>query len=122
VESIHTDIQVDYSGYDNLGVLNFKNQSVIRGARPVSLPGDSGSVWLRRKDNFAAAVNYAGTTDGRLSIAYPVQWFIQVFKVRVAQPRGTGKIKQLRVIGKSYTRPLSVRELTRIRVMTAKMG
>ncbi|GJM82609.1 hypothetical protein HMSSN139_51050 [Paenibacillus sp. HMSSN-139] len=57
VESIHTDVQVDYGDYGNLGTITFKDQSVIRGKRPVSLEGDSGSVWLTRKGNLAAAVN-----------------------------------------------------------------
>lgn len=85
VESIHTDIQVNYGDYGNLGTITFKNQSVIRGKRPVSLGGDSGSVWLTRRGNLAAAVNFAGTEEGRLSIAYPVEWFMKVFGTRVAR-------------------------------------
>lgn len=86
VESIHTDIQVDYGDYGGLGTITFKNQSVIRGKRPVSLDGDSGSVWLTRRGNLAAAVNFAGSNEGRLSIAYPVDWFMEVFGTRVAKP------------------------------------
>lgn len=85
VESIHTDIRVNYGDYGNLGTITFKNQSVIRGKRPVSLGGDSGSVWLTRSGNQAAAVNFAGTEEGRLSIAYPVDWFMKVFGTRVAR-------------------------------------
>lgn len=84
VESIHTDIQVDYGDYGGLGTITFKNQSVIRGKGPVSLSGDSGSVWLTRCGNLAAAVNFAGSDEGRLSIAYPVDWFMRVFGTRVA--------------------------------------
>ncbi len=86
VESIHTDIQVNYGDYGNLGTITFKNQSVIRGKRPVSLSGDSGSVWLTRRGNMAAAVNFAGSEEGHLSIAYPVEWFMKVFGTRVARP------------------------------------
>lgn len=87
VESIHTDIRVGYGSYGNLGTITFKNQSVIRGKRPVSLGGDSGSVWLTRRGNRAAAVNFAGSADGLLSISYPIEWFMQVFGTRVPIPR-----------------------------------
>lgn len=86
VESIHTDVQVDYGDYGNLGTITFKDQSVIRGKRPVSLEGDSGSVWLTSKGNLAAAVNFAGSENGMLSISYPIEWFMQVFGARVAKP------------------------------------
>ncbi|WP_178022435.1 hypothetical protein [uncultured Paenibacillus sp.] len=91
VESIHTDVQVDYGDYGNLGTITFKDQSVIRGKRPVSLEGDSGSVWLTRKGNLAAAVNFAGSDNGMLSISYPIEWFMQVFGARVAKP-GKGRL------------------------------
>ncbi|MGE5703395.1 MAG: hypothetical protein ACM32O_12765, partial [Clostridia bacterium] len=79
VESINTDLFINYGKYGGLGSIRFRNQTVITSSMPISLPGDSGSVWLRAKDNFAAAVNFAGTSDGKRSIAYPVQWFMQVF-------------------------------------------
>ncbi|WP_019637971.1 hypothetical protein [Paenibacillus fonticola] len=91
VESIHTDIRVGYGQYGGLGTITFKNQSVIRGKQPVSLSGDSGSVWLTRRGNLAAAVNYAGSADGLLSISYPVEWFMQVFNTRVALPGRKGR-------------------------------
>ncbi|WP_410769070.1 hypothetical protein [Fontibacillus sp. BL9] len=85
VESIHTDVQVNYGDYGNLGTITFKDQSVIRGKRPISLSGDSGSVWLTKRGNLAAAVNFAGSDEGHLSIAYPVDWFMKVFGTRVAR-------------------------------------
>ncbi|GAA0134340.1 hypothetical protein YSY43_11800 [Paenibacillus sp. YSY-4.3] len=91
VESIHTDILVSYGSYGNLGTITFKNQSVIRGKRPVSLGGDSGSVWLTGRGNLAAAVNYAGSADGLLSISYPIEWFMQVFRTKVAPFRSQRK-------------------------------
>src|SRR5690606_15414356 len=85
VESVNTDVLVDYG---KLGVIRFENQTIIRGKRPISLPGDSGSVWLRRSDNYAAAVNYAGTDDGRLSVAFPIHWAMRAFRTRVSRPAG----------------------------------
>lgn len=118
VDSIHTDIQVGYGDYGNLGTITFKNQSVIRGKRPVSLPGDSGSVWLTRSDNQAAAVNFAGSNDGFLSISYPVEWFMQVFGDRVARSGKCG-IKRSRKSNQNFlsTRPLSSKVLSTIRVI-----
>lgn len=116
VESIHTDIQVDYGDYGNLGSITFKNQSVIRGKRPVSLPGDSGSVWLTRHGNLAAAVNFAGSDEGRLSISYPVHWFMQVFGTRVAAPSKRRLLwpNRRRTHNYLYTRPLSAQLLKSI--------
>jgi len=122
VESIHTDIQVNYGDYGNLGTINFKNQSIIRGKGPVSLPGDSGSVWLTKKGNKAAAVNFAGSDNGLLSISYPIDWFMKVFGARVAR---SGKHalslpnrgKQKRYV---YTHPLSGKTLKSISCRTCK--
>ncbi|WMT38932.1 hypothetical protein RE628_15480 [Paenibacillus sp. D2_2] len=49
VESIHTDIQVNYGDYGNLGTITFKNQSIIRGKGPVSLPGTLAPSGSRKK-------------------------------------------------------------------------
>ncbi|MNE71836.1 hypothetical protein D3C80_1677380 [compost metagenome] len=113
VESIHTDIKVDYGDYGNLGTIQFKNQSVIRGKRPVSLGGDSGSVWLTCRRNFAAAVNFAGADGGLLSISYPIDWFMKVFKSRVARPSNNRICRPNRTKSRSfiYIRPLSPKAL-----------
>lgn len=50
VVSVNTDMIVDYGSYGGLGRIRFRNQTVIRGSRPVSLAGDSGSVWLTATD------------------------------------------------------------------------
>ncbi|PUA40479.1 hypothetical protein C8Z91_03190 [Paenibacillus elgii] len=115
VESIDTDIQIDYGG--NLGVLNFKNQTVIRGTTPISLAGDSGSAWLRRSDNYAAAINFAGTSDGRLSIAFPVHWAMQAFGTKVARASGAGKVKQIQAVktSRAYVRKLPAKVLAGIK-------
>lgn len=86
VDSVHTDVTVNYGNLDSLGQITFKDQSIVKGTQAVSLPGDSGSVWLRAEDNYACAVNYAGPQDGLYSICYPVNWFMQAFNCIVAQP------------------------------------
>ena len=115
VESVNTDMLVGYGG--RLGTLLFRNQTVIRGPRPVSRPGDSGSVWLRRKDNFAAAVNFAGTDDGRISIAFPVDWAMKRFQIRVAQPKAMGHVRTVKSNSLAYSRHLTAKELRSIQVI-----
>ncbi|RUT29916.1 hypothetical protein EJP77_13985 [Paenibacillus zeisoli] len=122
VDSIHTDVKISYEGYADLGTVTFKNQTVIKSSNPISLPGDSGSVWLTSKGNYAAAVNYAGSSDGRMSIAYPVQWAMQALNTKVAQPTGTGVIKKIQVPAskkQQYVRPLTPKQLKGIRVLRA---
>lgn len=119
VESIHTDVQVEYG--KPLGKFKFRNQSVIRGSKPVSLPGDSGSVWLRSSDNYAAAVNFAGSQDGRVSLAFPVERAMQAFQLQVAQPTGSpAAVKHCCFSSYARTRPLSSKELNRCKPKTAK--
>lgn len=123
VESIHTDIDVDYGTQGGLGSIRFRNQTVIRGRTAVSLPGDSGSVWLT-SGNYAAAVNYAGSADGRLSIAFPVHWAMQAFGIRVA--RASGKVGRVVRMGRrkhaGYTQPLTAAQLKRIVTAAAAAG
>lgn len=115
VESIHTDIDVDYGNHGGLGTIRFRNQTVVRGSVPVSLPGDSGSVWLT-SNNLAAAVNFAGSADGRLSISFPVHWAMQAFAIRVA--RSAGKLGRTQTSQKQKnslsTQPLSAAQLSRL--------
>lgn len=120
VDSVHTDIQVDYGG--TLGVLTFRNQTVITGTSPVSLPGDSGSVWLRRADNYAAAVNYAGNDTGLLSVAFPVDSFMRRFRTRVAQPGGAGRVKRVNTGNRNpaYARRLTDKELSSVKVLPVR--
>lgn len=114
VQSINTDVKVDYGGYGGLGEIEFKNQTVVVNSKPISLAGDSGSVWLRAKDRYATAVNFAGSGDGRISICFPIHWFMQVFKTRVARTTGgKGKVKKIESkISNVYTRPLSKKEMS----------
>lgn len=124
VESIHTDVQVNYGNYGGLGTITFKNQSVIRGRRPVSLNGDSGSVWLTRRGNLAAAVNFAGSDGGRLSIAYPVDWFMDVFGTRVARPGRQTLVLPARGSKQKYisTRPMSRQAAAKLRPCRCRKG
>lgn len=121
VESIHTDVQVDYGDYGNLGTITFKDQSIIRGKRPVSLEGDSGSVWLTRKGNLAAAVNFAGSENGLLSISYPIEWFMQVFGARVAKPASGRLLRPQRGKSGKYMciRPLPAKLVKSLRPILA---
>lgn len=105
-------------------MLTFLNQSIILSNTPISLPGDSGSVWLRSSDNYAAAVNYAGTTDGKTSVAFPIDWALSALRVRVARPAGqsAGRIKIVDTHNgnAAYTRRLTAKELSRLKIIQAK--
>ncbi|GGA45572.1 hypothetical protein [Paenibacillus physcomitrellae] len=120
VESINTDVNVSYDGFGGLDVVPFKNQSIIRGSKPVSLAGDSGSVWLTRKNNYAAAVNFAGAEDGLLSISFPVDRALRKFGVQVARPgrKCPGRRKRCS-LKPHYLKPLTAKQQTRIRVLKA---
>lgn len=115
VESIHTDIEVDYGSHGGLGTIRFRNQTVIRGQTAVSLAGDSGSVWLTA-GNYAAAVNFAGSEDGRLSITFPVHWAMQAFGLRVATTNGrvAPAVQTGRRSHPGYTQPLTAAQLGRV--------
>ncbi|MDP4097620.1 hypothetical protein OIN60_12635 [Paenibacillus sp. P96] len=119
VESIHTDVQIEYG--ENLGVLSFRDQSIIRGSKPISLPGDSGSVWLRRSDSYAAAVNFAGSNDGRISVSFPVERAMRAFKLQVAKPSGQALVKRRPAAPCSCTRPLTTKELARCKPKTVRL-
>ncbi|MGD9677021.1 MAG: hypothetical protein AB7V16_01490 [Vulcanibacillus sp.] len=107
VESINTDLKVNYGSYGGLGEVKFKNQTIIRSNMPISLPGDSGSVWIKYSNRYAAAVNYAGTADGKLSVSFPVHWAMQVFKTSIPFARGSSL----------STNPLTDKELKVIKVL-----
>lgn len=84
VDSVNTDLSVNYGSYGGLGTIGFKSQTVVLSSNPISLPGDSGSIWLRKSNNYACAVNYAGSIDGKRSISFPFNWFSNTFDVKVA--------------------------------------
>lgn len=119
VESVNTTIRVNYGR--SLGTITFNNQTIIRGQRPVSLPGDSGTVWLRQADRYAAAVNYAGSVDGRISVSFPVQWPMQRFGVRVATSVGAGKIRTVRAsrANPAFAKILTAKELASLKLFQA---
>lgn len=118
VESINTDLKINYGTYGKLGSIYYKNQTIIRSNQPISLPGDSGSVWLDSRNFYATAVNYAGTSDGKLSVSYPIHWLMQAFRTRVAVPGlQSGYVIQLKGADNSYTQPLSTSELASIKIL-----
>lgn len=121
VISINTDVVVDYGSYGGLGRIRFRNQTVIRSSRPNSLPGDSGSVWLT-SGNLAAAVNFAGSEDGRLSISFPIAWVMQAFGIRAARSIAS-KVSTARTTGYSpipSTRRLSRKELNEVKKLLSR--
>ncbi|TLS52726.1 hypothetical protein FE782_08845 [Paenibacillus antri] len=116
VESVNTDVLIDYG---KEGLLLFEDQTIVRGTRPISLPGDSGSVWLRRSDRYAAAVNFAGTDDGRISVAFPVEWAMQAFRTRVARRGGAGRVRKVRRGSQAFAPSLTPSRLASIHVVQA---
>jgi len=126
VEANNVDVRVDYGGA--LGTLLFRNQSVIRGTVPVSLPGDSGSVWLRSSDRYAAALNFAGTVDGLRSISNPIAAVMSIFGLRVAIPAPAGKSAAGAVKGAApqgnhaYVQPLTARQRARLRLLRVNVS
>lgn len=121
VESINTDVKVNYGSYGGLGEILFRNQTIIKSNMQISLPGDSGSVWVDYKTKRAAAVNYAGTQDGKLSVSYPIHWAIQAFKINVATlSKSNQQLSDQGDDNKAYTRPLTANELKAIEVIKNK--
>ncbi|MEW9701595.1 hypothetical protein [Paenibacillus sp. SI8] len=124
VESNNVDVRVSYGG--SLGTLLFRNQSVIVGdSGAVSLPGDSGSVWLRASDRYAAALNFAGTEDGKRSISNPIDVVLSTYGVRVALPAAGGTFKEgsVKVVPATkqlYVQPLTMEQHKRTRATLVK--
>ncbi|WP_238996512.1 hypothetical protein [Paenibacillus pinistramenti] len=121
VESINTDVNVSYEDFGGLDVVKFKNQTIVTGKRPVSLAGDSGSVWLTRRGSYAAAVNFAGAEDGSLSVAFPVEWALRKFGVKVARPRSlrSHTKRSATSMKPHYVKPLKAKQNAAIRVIRA---
>ncbi|WP_246294454.1 S1 family peptidase [Paenibacillus planticolens] len=125
VEANNVDIRVSYGGA--LGNQLFRNQSIIRGdSGPVSLPGDSGSVWLRASDRFAAALNFAGSSDGMRSISNPIGLVMSTYNLRVALPAAGNTFKGGLVRGKApagnhaFVQPLTEQQRKRIRAILVR--
>lgn len=119
VESVDTDLDLTYPG---IGTFSFERQTIITSSYlPVSLEGDSGSVWCSLPDGYATAVNYARYSDGR-SISFPIHWAMQSFGTLVALPAGKfGLVKSTARKGDfSYVRPLTKAQLSTIKVVNAR--
>lgn len=67
----------------------WENQVVVTNSEErIGLPGDSGQVWLKKDDHHAGLVHHAGTSDGDISISYPIHWALTAFKCAVAKKAG----------------------------------
>ncbi|MDD9265508.1 hypothetical protein ACFPES_00535 [Paenibacillus sp. GCM10023248] len=122
-------VSAKISGYDIGNVenatLQFDNQITISGTN-IDRSGDSGGVWLRKSDHFAAALNFAGTSDGSISTSTPIATVMNTFGLRVAAPGGASGFKQGSIKGAapkgnySYIQPLSAEERKQIKVISPK--
>ena len=80
VDSVDVTVKVQY--HDGK-VREFIKQVIVKNPqKPVSLPGDSGSVWLRSGDNYACALNFAGPSDGMYSVSTPIHFAMLIFSVQ----------------------------------------
>ncbi|MBD2867911.1 chymotrypsin family serine protease [Paenibacillus arenilitoris] len=124
VESINVDVEIGPYGELNNAVLLFRNQTVIAGQAAVSLPGDSGGVWLRQSDRYAAALNFAGS--GNRSISTPIAAVMQAFGVQVAVPAAGRAFKRGKAKGAvgsanyRFTRTLTTKQRKQVRVVRVK--
>jgi hypothetical protein len=103
------------------GIKIFRDQTVIRFTQGRTGPGDSGSVWLNdsndRLNNYAAAVHFAGSTDGTRSVSFPIERAMRTYGTLVAIPAGAGRYKAGVAKGKApknnyaYVRPMTRKQL-----------
>jgi hypothetical protein len=78
ITDVSADITIDYQG--SLGVRDLRNQLIIKNGNQVSLPGDSGSLWVD-DDLRAVGLNFAGQDDGTLGIANPIGFVIEALEI-----------------------------------------
>ena len=82
-------LSTNWSGYVDypIGRLYFTRQILVHGSGiTISLPGDSGAVWVT-PSAYAAALNFSSTDrSGRFSIATPINQVLDAFEVQVAVP------------------------------------
>jgi hypothetical protein len=115
----------------SLGTLLYRNQTVIRITQGRTAAGDSGSVWLNdtntNTNNYAAAVHFAGSSDGLRSISFPIERAMASYGTLVAIPAAGQGFKAGKVGGRppknnyAYTRPTAKRELP-VRVVHKRGG
>lgn len=127
VEAIGVDLRINYGG--SLGILMFRDQTVVRFTQGRTGPGDSGSVWLNDAsgslNNYATAIHYAGS-DGTRSICFPIDRPMRSYGTRVAVPAAGGfrggevKGSPLRN-NHSYVRPISASQLAKSRAVRIKV-
>ena len=82
-------IAIDWSGFVRFryGRGFFARQVLVRGEEPVSLHGDSGSVWLT-EDGEAAALNFASFGRGVVSVSTPMVRIFDRLGIEIFQPKG----------------------------------
>lgn len=76
VTDVSADVSIDYG--PPLGIRTLRNQIVLEGSQ-VSLPGDSGSVWVDENFN-PVGLNFAGSSSTR-GIANPMTVVAEVLKI-----------------------------------------
>jgi len=80
VADIDADFDVDYSDL-GMGVRHFERQIVIEGD-DISVPGDSGSVWLNDR-NEVIGLNFAGGDSGNRADANPIADVIAALQIQI---------------------------------------
>lgn len=59
-------------GYDS-GTARFVGQIIVEGRKPVTKPGDSGSLFVTNNSGLnPVGLSFAGTSDGKLAVANPI--------------------------------------------------
>lgn len=78
ITDVNADVDVDYGG--SLGTRTVHNQLSIGGGGAVSLPGDSGSLWVDDEMR-AVGLNFAGSDDGTVATANPIEFVIDALQI-----------------------------------------
>lgn len=126
VEAINVSANVTYPG---VGTFPFTGLTIVKSTTggAVAGGGDSGSVWLRDSDNFAAAVHFASGNDKTRSTSFPIDRAMRAFGVRIVIPAASarGKAKMGAIKGAppkrnyAYVQPVTKKHLLSTQVLKA---